>query len=214
MVWFRNKDKTKDKKLDDIRTKEYSVPGILLNSRKGFSTLQKMKVEEGEMILDPDSKESVYTGVIPQVVEISSNIIPSKLARIFLPKKFRARIHYRLYDQPFTRDLYTGGILDPEKKAKVLKERGLMDGDGFLLQENGDRFVVDKCYIKVDVSDIDYIKSEFHAYEQSKTSVKIADGMSKTGKSVDGMWLWIMLGAFACIALVVFMMSGGAEGWF
>lgn len=199
----------------DKKMKEYSVPGLLLNSRKGFSTLRKLKVEGGEMIIDPEKKDSVYTGIVPQVVEISRDIIPSRLARIFLPGKFRARIHYKLHDQPFTRDLYTGGILDPEMKEKVLKERGFMDKEGFLLQEkNGERYVIDGCYVKVDVSDIDYIKSEFHSYEQSKNNRHIAVAMAKTGRATEGMWLWIMIAAFVCIAAVVFMMSGGAEGWF
>lgn len=214
MVWLISRRKKKEPLIKENKTKEYSVPGLLLNSRKGFSTLQKIKVEGGEMILDPKEKETIYSGVIPQVIEISSNIIPSRIARMFLAPKFRARIHYRLFDQPFTRDLYTGGILDPEKKQEVLIERGFMDKEGFLLQEkSGERFVIDGCYAKVDVSDIDFIKSEFHACEQSKAAIGVAAAMKKTGHSMDSMWKWIMIAAFASIVLVVFMMSGGAEGW-
>lgn len=203
--------KEKDKQ---FTKKDTGVVDVILQSYPGQSVIKKIKVLSGESILDPftQEEEELYTGLTPHVLEMHSDIIPSWFARKFLPKKFRLRAHYRLWDQPFTRDLYTGGILAPEKKRKVLVERGFIDKEGYMLDVNGNRTTYEGCYIKVDVSDIDFIKSEFHALGESKAIEQAGAAMKKTGQTIEKWFFYLFALCIVGIVVVVFFMTGGLGG--
>ena len=169
----------------------------------------------GEKLLH--EKNDVYIGVMPHVVEINPNIlpIPAVFKAMWIRKRWRIRLHHKLKDEPFTRDFFTGEILNKEKKQAVLKERGFIDKDGYLLDQNGNRVSVAEAdkhfYIKVDVSDIDFIKAEYKAVDESNLVVKAAKSMLKTGQSLDTMF-YILLGiSLITNVVLVFLMQGGVE---
>lgn len=208
MVPFRKK---KPKKLKE--EKPTKVKAVLLQSDRGYSTLRKVDVLNGEMIQDPDDEnKSIYTGMLAEIFEIHSSVLPSRLSRMFIPKIFRLKGYFRVGDQPFTRSPYTGEVLDSDKKRSVLLERGIIDKEGYYLDVDGKRHVEDSCWIKVDVSNIDFIAAEFHAYEQSKNNQKMASAMSKTGAMQDRIWMWITLFLCAGWALTVIVLSGALNG--
>lgn len=200
--------------------KESEVIAAILETYPGYSTLQKTKEMGAESLLIPGTKdETVYIGKIPHVVEVKGDILP--LPKIFkwmwLRRKFRIRIHHRLFDEPFTRDFYSGEILDQRKKKAVLIERGFQDQQGFLLDKEGNRAdlsenIDEKVFVKVDVSDIDFIKAETKAVLDSKLVEKAADGMSKTGASLErNFWIILGISLLSNVALV-FLLNGGLEG--
>lgn len=199
---------------------ESKVIAAILESHPGYSTLKKTEEIGGEKLAIPDKKnDEIYIGKIPHVVEVKGDILP--LPAIFkwlwLRRKFRIRLHHRLFDEPCTRDLYTGDILNQEKKKAVLIERGFQDKDGFLLDKEGNRvnlseFKDEKTFIKVDVSDIDFIKAEYKALLDSKLVEKAAEGMAKTGASLERNF-WIILGiSLITNVILVFLLNGGLEG--
>ncbi len=125
------------------------------------------------------------------------------------------RLHHKLFDEPFTRDLFTGEILNQEKKNAVLQERGFTDKDGYLLDNKGNRVSIGeadiRAYIKVDVSDIDFIKAEYKAVADSNLVGKAATSMAKTGQSLDT-YFYILLGiSLITNVILVFLMQGGVE---
>lgn len=196
---------------------ESKVIAALLESRPGFSTLKKTEEIGAEQLAIPDKKDDkIYVGKIPHVVEVKADILPlpSIFRWIWMRRKFRIRIHHRLFDEPFTRDLYTGEILNPKKKKAVLIERGFQDAQGFLLDSTGNRVVLldDKdvhVFVKVDVSDIDFIKAEYKALLDSKLVEKAAEGMAKTGASLErNFWIILAISLITNVVLV-FLMNGG-----
>ncbi len=169
----------------------------------------------GEKIIHEN--KDVYTGVMPHVVEINPNILPIPFIfkQMWIRKRWRIRLHHKLFDEPFTRDLFSGEILNKEKKKAVLKERGFIDKEGYLLDQKGNRVSVgetdDKIYIKVDVSDIDFIKAEYKALEDSNLVGKAAAAMAKTGQSLDT-YFYILLGiSLITNVILVFLMQGGVD---
>lgn len=198
--------------------KEFKVIAALLESKPGFSTLQKTEEIGAEKLALPGKKEEIYTGQIPHVVEVSADILPlpSIFRWMWLRRKFRIRIHHRLFDEPFTRDFYSGDILNPEKKKAVLVERGFQDKDGFLLDKSGNRVNLsevkdEKVFVKVDVSDVDFIKAEYKALLDSKLVEKAAEGMAKTGASLErNFWIILAISLITNVVLV-FLMNGGVE---
>ena len=169
----------------------------------------------GEKLLH--GKEDVYIGVVPHVVEIHPDILPIPFIfkKMWISKRWRIRLHHKLKDEPFTRDLFTGAILNKEKKQTVLKERGFIDKDEYLLDEQGNRVSIGevdkKVFIKVDVSDIDFIKAEYKAVADSNLVGKAAASMAKTGQSLDT-YFYILLGiSLITNVLLVFLMQGGVE---
>jgi len=197
---------------------EPKVDAALLESWKGYSVLKRVDEIGGEQLEYKNSKgkdEEIYVGVIPNVVEIHPDIlpIPTIFKKMWIKKRWRIRFHHKLFNEPFTRDLYTGEILNQEKKRAVLEEKGFIDSDGFLLNQNGDRVSLqegdEKVYVKVDVSDIDYIKAEYKAKYDSKMVEKAAEAMSKTGQKLDDKFYMIIACSIFAIVLVVFIMSGG-----
>lgn len=188
---------------------DFHVKSALITHEKGYSTLRPVNVESGEILEDPDKKKGeIYNGVYPTILEFDRKIFPLK-ARFRFPKKFRVRLYSKLSHEPFTRSLFTGNFLSKEKKLKVLRERNVIDADGFLLDADGERSEQQGGYVKVDVSDIDFTKSEFHAYHQSKNNEKMADAMKKAGRNVERMIIWMFLIGIAGLVLTVFIMQGG-----
>jgi len=210
--------------------KETKVPSALLESERGYSRLMPCNVIGGETIektsrvfWGKQENQSIYTGEPPAILEFDTKLIPSR-RRLFIlkryPKVVRLRLYHKLYDEPMTRELYSYSFLNPAKKRKVLVEKGIIDEEGFLLewiQETIDGVVVTKkkrkvinhVFVKPDVSDIDFIKAEFHALFQSKGIEKVAQSMNKTGQSFDKWYYITLIGAFVFGVLVVFIMSGG-----
>lgn len=200
---------------------EKKVDAGLLESWKGYSILKRVDEVGGEMLQYTNikgKKDNVYTGVIPHTIEIHPDIlpIPRFYKLIWIRKRWRIRLHKKLFDEPFTRDLYTGEILNQEKKRAVLEEKGFLDHEGFLLDQDGNRVSMhegdSRMFLKVDVSDIDFIKAETKAVADSKLVVESAKSMAKTGRKIDDNFYIIIGVAFAAIVLVVFIMSGGVEG--
>lgn len=198
---------------------ESKVEVAILQSSPGFSILEKTIELSGERLKLPGKKEEeIYTGMVPHVVEISANILPLPAWYRFTwrKKKFRIRLHHQLIDEPFTRDFYSGQILNQEKKKQVLIERGFVDQEGFLLDSMGNRVNLEeandgKAFIKVDVSDIDMIKAEYKALKDSELVQKAAEGMSKTGANLERNF-WIILGiSLVTNVILVFLMSGGVD---
>lgn len=199
--------------------KEFEVVAAILESRPGFSNLQKTTEVGAEKLKLPNKKgEEIYSGVVPHVVEVTADILPlpTIFRWIWLRRKFRVRLHHRLFDEPFTRDLYTGEILNQEKKKAVLVERGFQDKDGFLLDKSGNRVNLsdvpeNKTFVKVDVSDVDFIKAEYKALLDSKLVEKAAEGMAKTGASLErNFWIVLTISLITNVILV-FLMNGGVE---
>ncbi len=199
--------------------KEFKVVAALLESRPGYSWIQKTEEIGAEKLAIPNKKgEEIYSGVVPHVVEVTADILPlpSIFRWIWLRRKFRIRLHHRLFDEPFTRDLYTGEILNQEKKKAVLVERGFQDKDGFLLDKSGNRVNLsdandEKTFVKVDVSDVDFIKAEYKALLDSKLVEKAAEGMAKTGASLErNFWIVLTISLITNVILV-FLMNGGVE---
>jgi len=187
----------------------FNVNAALMIHEKGYSILRSIKVESGEILQDTDKeKGEIYNGVYPTILEFNRNIFPIKV-RYLIPRKFRVRLYSKLAHEPFTRSLFTGNFLSKEKKLKVLRERNIIDAEGFLLDSDGERSEIKGGYVKVDVSDIDFTKAEFHAYLQSKNNQKIADAMKKAGRNVERMIIWMFGIGIAGLVVVVFIMSGG-----
>lgn len=194
---------------------EKKVDAVILETFKGYSILKRTEEITGEKIIH--DKNDIYIGVVPAVVEIHPDIlpIPTIFKTLWMRKRWRIRLHHKLFDEPFTRDLYTGEILNQEKKKAVLKERGFIDNDGYLLDQNGNRVSIGetdkKVYIKVDVSDIDFIKAEYKAVADSNMVVKAAASMAKTGQSLDT-YFYILLGiSLVTNVILVFLMQGGVD---
>ncbi len=195
--------------------KEKKVDAVILETNRGYSILQRTEELTGEKLLH--EKEDVYIGVMPHVVEIHPDIlpIPAIFKAMWIRKRWRIRLHHKLKDEPFTRDLFTGGILNEEKKQSVLQERGFTDREGYLLDEQGNRVSIGEAdkrvYIKVDVSDIDFIKAEYKAVADSNLVGKAAASMAKTGQSLDT-YFYILLGiSLITNVILVFLMQGGVE---
>jgi len=195
----------------------FNVNAALLDTEKGYSTLKPVKVESGEILHDPDKeKGQIYNGIYPTILEFDRKIFPMKI-RFLIPKKFRVRLYSKLAHEPFTRSLFTGKFLSSEKKRQILKDRNVVDDEGYLLDKDGKRAEVqfpdakkdERVHVKVDVSDIDCIKSEFHAYFQSKNSEKMASAMTKAGRNIERMIIWLFGIAIVGLVAVVFIMSGG-----
>jgi hypothetical protein len=193
----------------------FNVNAALITHEKGYSILRPVKVESGEILKDPDKKKGeIYNGVYPTILEFDRKIFPLK-SRFRFPKTFRVRLYSKLAHESFTRSLFTGKggkigkFLSDEKMLKVLRERNVIDADGYLLDADGKRTEVEEGYVKVDVSDMDFIKSEFHAYHQSKNNEKIADAMKKAGRNIERMIIWMFLIGIAGLVLTVFIMQGG-----
>lgn len=194
---------------------EKKVDAVILETSKGYSILKHTEEVTGEKIIH--EKEDVYTGVMPHVVEIHPDILPIPFIfkQMWIRKRWRIRLHHKLFDEPFTRDLFTGEILNKEKKQAVLRERGFIDKEGNLLFIKGNRFKIDKedpeSFVKVDVSDIDFIKAEYKAVDESNLVVKTAQAMVKTGQNLDTMF-YILLGiSLITNVILVFLMQGGVD---
>ena len=195
--------------------------------------MKKVVNVSGEFLIDPfdpqkkqSKKEIIYTGLQAQILNISPDIFPGKFAKLvfhFLYSKgLRVRAYHRLYDEPCTRDFYSGKLLRPDKKRKVLVEKGVIDEEGYYLKPKefdeqgvqiagGDRYVMENCWVKPDFSDVDFIKSEFHAFKQSEAVVETAKAMKKTGMNYDKWYYIVLIVALAAMAAVVFFTSGAVE---
>jgi len=209
--------------------RELKMPAVLLESERGYAKLMKCDVIDGELISKKTLKiwskgdESIYTGEPPTVLEVETALIPYRRKLIFFkhyPKVARLRLYHKLFDEPMTRDLYSYSFLNPEKKRRVLIEKGIIDDEGFLLEEvvqevdginitKTQRKKILNVFVKPDVSEIDFIKAEFHAKHQSKGTTKLGEAMNKTGKEQDKWFYITILGALIFAFLVVFVMSGG-----
>jgi hypothetical protein len=195
---------------------EHAVPVALVTADEGVIEIRRVEEISGELLKNPAIKtkkkqrpDIIYTGWTPTTIILHSNIFPRWFQKILAKPRLRLKGYFNLKHEPITRNPFTGKILDPIKKESVLKERGIIDEKGFLLDKKGERIDFEKHWIKVDVSDIDFIKSEFHAYFQSEADVKAASAMKRTGQTLDDMWKWILISAFITIAFIVFTMSGG-----
>lgn len=187
----------------------FNVNSAILINRKGYSVLKPVKVESGEILHDPDKKKGeIYNGVYPTILEFDRKIFPLK-SRFRFPKTFRVRLYSKIAHENFTRSLFTGDFVAKDKKIQVLRERNVIDAEGFLLDADGERTEIKGAYVKVDVSDIDFVKAEFHAYHQSKNDEKIADAMKKAGRNIERMIIWMFLIGIAGLVLTVFIMQGG-----
>lgn len=212
--------------------KEVTINNVLLETEKGYSVMKKVKVIDGEIIQKESGiwkkdLDDIYTGEPPQIIEFHREVLPWIRKRIFwkhIPKVVRLRVYHRLFDEPMTRDLYTGSFLNSEKKRKVLVERGILDDQGFLMEKyqiksmvDGKEVLIEKTrrkevqkgvWVKPDVSDIDFIKAEYHAKLESKEAEKITESMSKTGQSFDKWYYIVLMVAFGVVALTVLVYSG------
>lgn len=200
--------------------KEHKVDAGLLEVWKGWSILKRVDEISGENLKYRNAQnEEVepYTGMLPSLLEIHPDILPIPwvFKKMWIRKRWRVRLHFKRFEEPLTRDLYTGEILDPEKKERVLKEKGVIDQEGYLLDFDGQRVSLwddtlnRRVCLKIDVSDIDFIRAEYKALLDSKLVEKSADAMSKTGMKFDRNF-YMLIGFFGlCLVLVVFIMSGG-----
>ncbi len=184
------------------------VPVGLIEVQQGYAKLSRVNEYSGELLETLNKKEQCYTGWNPIVFEINRNIYPKRSQRLFAPK-IRVKAYFKLHNEPITRNPFTGGLLDQEKKQKVLIERGVIDQEGYLLDETGKRFNHKKHWVKVDVSDIDFIKGEVHSVKQNELVVDTARSMKKSGMIFDNLIKWIVIGAFILVGFIVFVMSGG-----
>ena len=203
-------------KRQDKFPSETAVPTALITADQGIIEIRRVEELSGELLKNPDVKvgkkkrpDIIYSGWNPTTIVIYSNLFPRWFQKLLGKPKLRLKGYFNLKHEPITRNPFTGEILDPVKKKSVLVERGIIDSEGWLLDHDGERIGYDSYWLKVDVSDIDFIKSEFHAYFQSEAEVKAAQAMKRTGQTLDDMWKWIIISAFVCIAFIVFTMSGG-----
>ena len=200
--------------------KENKVIAGLLEAYKGYAILKRVEELSGENLrYKNEANEEIepYTGMLPSLVEIHPDILPLPwiFKKMWLNRRWRIRLHFKRFEEPLTRDLYSGEILDQEKKRRVLVEKGVIDQEGYLLDFNGNRVklwdeaIQERVCIKIDVSDIDFIRAEYKALLDSKLVEKSADAMSKTGMKFDRNF-YMLIGFFGlCIVGVVFIMSGG-----
>lgn len=188
---------------------EKKVDAALLTAYPGYAKIEYIQ-EKGAEFLKVGDKD-VYIGELPRVVEINPNMlpIPKYFKIMWRLKRFRIRLHYKKETEPFTRDLFTGSVLCQDKKKKVLKEKGFIDEQGFLLNRMGERVNIDGSDIIVDVSNIDFMQAEYKAYNDSKITEKAAAAMEKTGKDTDQS-VYIILGiSLITNVILVFLMQGG-----
>ncbi len=202
--------------------REGKVPAALMQTNPLYSLIKPCIVESNEIILDPDIKKDkkkfarsnvIYTGYPPQFLEIDRRILPiPPIIRFLLRNKpIRVQLYRQIENEPVTRDVYNGKIIDPDKKKKVLQERGVIDEEGYLLDMEGNRLEREKgVIVKVDFSDVDFVRAEFHALEVSKAVEHASKAMAKTGapSKLDEM-KWVLIAAFVALVAVVFIMSGG-----
>lgn len=197
-----------------------ALPIALLQSSNGLLTLNKGFEISSELIVDsPKEKDQkiIYNGVPSQILEIKLNALPFKkgftswLCRQCMPRVIRLRTYFNIWGEPFTRSPTTGSILDSEKKKQVLIEKGFMDKEGFLLDKEFQRVNYKHHWIKVDVSDIDFMNAEFHAFNQSKTVEKVAIAMSKVGtnKAMEIVYVAIAAIIGVVITTALFLFNGG-----
>lgn len=199
---------------------EPRVRSLLIQANEAYAEMKPIEAVSGEFLLDPFDKQRkkkkknlIYTGLPAYPITIDPGIFPTRLSRILFtllfPFGFRIRTFFRLYNEPCTRHLFTGALLLPEKKRRTLIEKKVIDKEGYLLdRETGNRVILDECWIKPDFSDVDFIKSEFHAYKQSEAVEKAAIAMSKTGQTFDKWFFYVLIAAFVAIVLVVLALSG------
>jgi hypothetical protein len=223
--WFRRKPKP----TEDQWINEAKMPGILIQTKEGYSEMKKVINVSGEFLVDPydkerknERKEVIYTGMPAHILNISDDIFAGIVKFFFkfkYPHGLRLRTYHRLYDEPCTRNLFSGQLLRPEKKQRVLIEKGIIDKEGYYLKPKefneagiqtggGGRYVLKGCWIKPDFSDVDFIKSEFHAYKQSEIVQKVSKAMSKTGQTFDKWYYIVIITAVIGMVLVVFITSG------
>lgn len=209
---------------------ERKVPAILLQTQEGYTDMKKVINVSGEFLIDPfdperklSKKEIIYTGLQAQILNISPDIFPGRLARLIFgflySSGLRVRAYHRLYDEPCTRDFYSGRLLRPDKKRKVLIEKGVIDEEGYYLAPKkynakgvqtggGKRLELEDCWVKPDFSDIDFIKSEFHSFKQSEAVVESAKAMKKTGMNYDKWYYLVIIAAIVGMVAVVLITSG------
>lgn len=198
---------------------EPRVKSVLIQANEAYAEMKPVEAVSGEFLYDPydkqrkkEKKDLIYTGLPAYPISISSAIFPTRVSRalyaILFPFGFRIRAYLRLYNEPCTRHMFTGELLTPIKKRNTLIEKKVIDKDGFFLDTNGQRKVINGCWIKPDFSDVDFIKSEFHAYKQSEAVINAAKAMAKTGQVFDKWFFYVLLGAFATVVLTVLMLSG------
>ena len=128
----------------------------------------------------------------------------------------------RLLPKPYTHVLeafFSGQILKPERKRKLLIEKGVIDAEGYYLTPKeynaqgiqiggGNRYELEGCWIKPDFSDVDVVKSEFHYYKQSEATTETAKAMKRTGMSFDKWYYIVLVIAFVAMVAVVLITSG------
>ncbi|GAH14756.1 unnamed protein product, partial [marine sediment metagenome] len=108
--------------------------------------MKKVSSVSGEFLLDPfdkqrrdKKKDVIYTGLPARTIMFTADIFPTRAARFLyhflFPFGFRARFYHQLYDEPCTRDLYSGALLRPQKKINTLIEQGAIDKEGYFLKD-------------------------------------------------------------------------------
>jgi hypothetical protein len=185
------------------------VPCILMEADQGSIFITKSKQISSEIVKSPDEKDDYYTGLEPTLVRIDRNIFPKRVQRWFAPY-ISAKGFFKIKHEPCMRNPFNGTIVDQTKKKNTLIEKGVMDQQGFMLDKStGNRMVIEDHWVKVDWSDIDYMKAEYHEFLQSKAIEHANAAMAKTGSGYEDILRWIVIASFIMVGFIVFIMSGG-----
>lgn len=217
--------------LDKARKRELSInyPDPVKNKkmksfvrivRQGYRELiecKEINAETIEVEIDGNN-ETIYTGVKPKIERLPSSILPSIAARLFGGSAIYIRSHFMRWGEPFTRDEFTGEILEEERKISVLVEKGFFTAktvDGKTVYEPNDK-KVDTDAFKLggftiyDVSNIDFMAAEVGSIFRSKLLQKYWEEAKRIGGAM-GNWLpWVVIGIVSVAGM--FFAAGGMGG--
>jgi len=212
---------------DDIDLeKNKNVKSYVTLVRAGYREIIPCKEIDAETIeLKIDGKKRlIYTGLKPVITKIPSGIIPSRWRNFLAGRFMYIRNHFLRWGEPFTREPYTGEIIEFEKMAAVLVEREFFfekvneKGEKQYIP-NPDKIDVNyfhkfdeeskKGFTIYDVSVIDCMVAEFEAMLASKTLVAYWDAAKKIGRKASDWLPWIAIMAVAIVAMV--LLSGVLE---
>jgi hypothetical protein len=171
-------------------------------------------------------EEKITNLVTPSILQIDRDVFLglSPIAKKLIPKFITLRGYEIYHGEPFTRDSFTTEIVNHRKKYEWLVEREILEPTtdpqshtGYKVTEKYQEFILKRhgepIRILYDVSDIDYMRAQQGAMVENDTLVHFAAAMKKDPDEANKkMLLWVVLGSFITIIVIVLVMLQSFTG--